>query len=227
MKAHDILPIDLVAVNLYPFESAAFREGASFEDAIENIDIGGPTMVRAAAKNFPDVTVVVDPADYPSIIAELDTQRGVVLPETNFALARKAFAHTAYYDSVISGWLAAAGPPGDGPPRRAGVPADARAAAAQGPGPALRREPPSAGRPLPRARPARRRGRRDAARRQGALVQQPARPRGRLGDGARFRRAPVRRRRQAQQPLRRRIGADPRRPSTWRSPATRSRPSAV
>ena len=115
MKAHDILPIDLVAVNLYPFESAAFREGASFEDAIENIDIGGPTMVRAAAKNFPDVTVVVDPADYPSIIAELDTQRGVVLPETNFALARKAFAHTAYYDSVISGWLAAAGPAGGRP----------------------------------------------------------------------------------------------------------------
>ena len=110
MKAHDILPIDLVVVNLYPFESAAFRAGASFQDAIENIDIGGPTMVRAAAKNFADVTVVVDPADYPAIVAELDARRGAVLPTTNFALARKAFAHTAYYDSVIAGWLATAQP---------------------------------------------------------------------------------------------------------------------
>ncbi len=110
MKAHDILPIDLVVVNLYPFESAAFRDDATFEDAIENIDIGGPTMVRAAAKNFADVTVVVDPADYPAIVQELDARRGAVLPATNFALARKAFAHTAYYDSVIAGWLATAQP---------------------------------------------------------------------------------------------------------------------
>jgi phosphoribosylaminoimidazolecarboxamide formyltransferase/IMP cyclohydrolase len=110
MKTHNILPIDLVVVNLYPFESAAFRDGATFADAIENIDIGGPTMVRAAAKNFADVTVVVDPADYPAIIAELDGRRGSVLPATNFALARKAFAHTAYYDSVIAGWLARAQP---------------------------------------------------------------------------------------------------------------------
>ncbi len=120
MKAHDILPIDLVVVNLYPFESAAFRDDATFEDAIENIDIGGPTMVRAAAKNFADVTVVVDPADYPAIVAELDARRGAVLPATNFALARKAFAHTAYYDSVIAGWLATAQPdagkPGPAPP---------------------------------------------------------------------------------------------------------------
>lgn len=106
MKTHDILPIDLVVVNLYPFESTAFRDGATFENAIENIDIGGPTMVRAAAKNFVDVTVVVDPADYPAIVAELDTRRGAVLPATNLTLARKAFAHTAYYDSVIAGWLA-------------------------------------------------------------------------------------------------------------------------
>ncbi len=110
MKTHDILPIDLVVVNLYPFESAAFRDGATFADAIENIDIGGPTMVRAAAKNFADVTVVVDPVDYSAIIAELDARRGAVLPATNFALARKAFAHTAYYDSVIAGWLATAQP---------------------------------------------------------------------------------------------------------------------
>ncbi len=110
MKAHNILPIDLVVVNLYPFESAAFRAGAGFQHVIENIDIGGPTMVRAAAKNFADVTVVVDPGDYPAIVAELDAHRGGVLPATNFALARKAFAHTAYYDSVIAGWLATAQP---------------------------------------------------------------------------------------------------------------------
>jgi len=116
MKAHDILPIDLVVVNLYPFESAAFREGATFQDAIENIDIGGPTMVRAAAKNFADVTVVVDPADYPAIVAELDARRGSIQPATNFTLARKAFAHTAYYDSVIAGWLATASPDAGAPP---------------------------------------------------------------------------------------------------------------
>jgi len=110
MKAHDIPPIDLVVVNLYPFEAAAFRDDATFQNTIENIDIGGPTMVRAAAKNFADVTVIVDPADYPAIVAELDTQRGAVLPATNFTLARKAFAHTAYYDSVIAGWLATASP---------------------------------------------------------------------------------------------------------------------
>jgi phosphoribosylaminoimidazolecarboxamide formyltransferase/IMP cyclohydrolase len=115
MKKHDILPIDLVAVNLYPFESAAFRPGAGFEDAIENIDIGGPTMVRAAAKNFADVTVVVDPADYAALIAELDANRGAVAPATNYAFARKAFAHTAYYDSVIAGWLATARPAGKEP----------------------------------------------------------------------------------------------------------------
>jgi phosphoribosylaminoimidazolecarboxamide formyltransferase / IMP cyclohydrolase len=115
MKAQGILPIDLVAVNLYPFESAAFRDGATFEDAIENIDIGGPTMVRAAAKNFPDVTVVVSPSDYPALIAELDANRGAISTATNFALARKAFAHTAYYDSVIAGWLAAERPAGQEP----------------------------------------------------------------------------------------------------------------
>jgi len=115
MKANDILPIDLVVVNLYPFESAAFRDGGTFENAIENIDIGGPTMVRAAAKNFADVTVVVDPADYPAIVAELDARRGSILPSTNFTLARKAFAHTAYYDSVIAGWLATARPSGREP----------------------------------------------------------------------------------------------------------------
>ena len=205
MKAHDILPIDLVVVNLYPFESAAFREGATFEHAIENIDIGGPTMVRAAAKNFADVTVVVDPADYPAIVAELDAQRGAVAPATNFALARKAFAHTAYYDSVIARWLA------DGATRRAradpgaaGLPADARPAPREGPGPALRGEPAPERRPLPRARAARRRRRRDPAGRQGAFVQQPARSRGGLGRRARLRRPPLRGHRQAQQPLRRR-----------------------
>ncbi len=115
MKRHGIPPIDLVAVNLYPFESAAFRAEATFAEAIENIDIGGPTMVRAAAKNFPDVTVVVDPADYPALIAELKANKGSVGAGTNFALARKAFAHTAYYDAVIAGWLAGARPAGKEP----------------------------------------------------------------------------------------------------------------
>ena len=210
MKAHDILPIDLVVVNLYPFESAAFRDGATFENAIENIDIGGPTMVRAAAKNFADVTVVVDPADYPAIVAELDARRGAVLPATNFALARKAFAHTAYYDSVIAGWLATAQPDARrAEPGAAGVPADARPAPREGPGPALRREPAPERRPLPRARAARRRCRRDAAGRQGALVQQSPRSRGRLGRRARLFRPPLRGHRQAQQPLRRRGGQRP------------------
>jgi phosphoribosylaminoimidazolecarboxamide formyltransferase/IMP cyclohydrolase len=112
MTRHHLKPIDLVAVNLYPFESAAFRAGASFDDAIENIDIGGPTMVRAAAKNYQDVTVVTEPADYAALIGELAAGRGTVSAATNFALARKAFAHTAYYDSVIAGWLAANAPRG-------------------------------------------------------------------------------------------------------------------
>jgi phosphoribosylaminoimidazolecarboxamide formyltransferase/IMP cyclohydrolase len=104
MKKHGLRPIDLVAVNLYPFESTIARPDATFAEAIEKIDIGGPAMIRSAAKNFEDVTVVVDPADYPLIIEEL-AKSGRIRKATNAALARKAFAHTAYYDGVISSWL--------------------------------------------------------------------------------------------------------------------------
>jgi len=104
MKEHGIFPIDLVAVNLYPFEATVAKENCSLEDAIENIDIGGPTMLRSAAKNYPDVTVVVDPGDYDVILAELK-EKGEVSLETNFRLARKVFQHTARYDGAISNYL--------------------------------------------------------------------------------------------------------------------------
>jgi len=97
MNEHGILPIDLVAVNLYPFEATVAKEGCSLEDAIENIDIGGPTMIRSSAKNYPDVTVIVDPGDYDAVLAELK-QKGEVSIETNFRLAKKVFQHTARYD---------------------------------------------------------------------------------------------------------------------------------
>ena len=104
MKEHGILPIDLVAVNLYPFEATIAKEGCSLEDAIENIDIGGPTMIRSSAKNYPDVTVIVDPSDYDAVLAELK-QKGEVSLETNFRLAKKVFQHTARYDGAISNYL--------------------------------------------------------------------------------------------------------------------------
>lgn len=103
LEAHGIGPIDLVAVNLYPFEATIRDPQATLEAALEQIDIGGPTLLRAAAKNFPDVIVVVDPEDYPSILREL--QEGAVSPATRRRLAQKAFAHTARYDSVIANYL--------------------------------------------------------------------------------------------------------------------------
>lgn len=99
--------IELVIVNLYPFKQAIANPDCSLDDAIENIDIGGPTMVRAAAKNHRKVTIVTDPADYGSIIAELDGNNGSTRPDTRFALAKKAFTHTASYDSAISNYLTA------------------------------------------------------------------------------------------------------------------------
>ena len=104
MNEHGILPIDLVAVNLYPFEATVAREGCTLEEAIENIDIGGPTMLRSSAKNYPDVTVVVDPKDYDLVLSELK-EKGEVSTETNFRLARKVFQHTAHYDGAISNYL--------------------------------------------------------------------------------------------------------------------------
>ena len=108
---HDIPRIDLVVVNLYPFQQTVARPDCSLEDAIENIDIGGPAMVRAAAKNHGSeaggVAVVTDPDDYPAIVAELQANDGRVSYKTRFSLAAKAFTHTARYDSAISNHLTA------------------------------------------------------------------------------------------------------------------------
>ena len=103
MSAHGIVPIDLVVVNLYPFEATVAR-GAPFAEIVEQIDIGGPSMVRAAAKNFAHVAVVVDPADYDEVLSELRVKGGLS-ERTRFALACKAFRHTAHYDGAISNYL--------------------------------------------------------------------------------------------------------------------------
>ena len=105
MKEHDILPIDLIVVNLYPFEETIAREGTTLEGAIENIDIGGPTMLRSAAKNFRHVTVITDPEDYQKILDELQKQNGEISEATNFNLAKKVFQKTASYDGAISNYL--------------------------------------------------------------------------------------------------------------------------
>ena len=106
MIANDISPIDLLIVNLYPFEAALNRVGASFEDRIENIDVGGPAMIRGAAKNHDDVAVVVDVADYPALIEELDRNGGATSLAFRRRMAQKAYARTAAYDAAISNWLA-------------------------------------------------------------------------------------------------------------------------
>jgi phosphoribosylaminoimidazolecarboxamide formyltransferase/IMP cyclohydrolase len=104
MAQHGIEAIDLLAVNLYPFAATIAREGCTFADAIENIDIGGPAMVRAAAKNHDRVTVIVDPLDYGSVLAELERD-GTVTADTRLRLATKAFAHTAQYDATVASYL--------------------------------------------------------------------------------------------------------------------------
>jgi phosphoribosylaminoimidazolecarboxamide formyltransferase/IMP cyclohydrolase len=105
MEKHGVKPIDLLAVNLYPFEETATK-GASYEDCIENIDIGGPAMIRAAAKNHADVTVVVEPDDYAKVLAELAEHAGMTTFESRQKLAAKAYARTAAYDAAISNWFA-------------------------------------------------------------------------------------------------------------------------
>ncbi len=104
MTEHGIRPIDLLVVNLYPFE-ATVAKGAGFEECIENIDIGGPALIRAAAKNHAFVTVVVDPADYGMITEALDAGGGATTPEQRRTLAGKAYAHTGAYDGLIASWL--------------------------------------------------------------------------------------------------------------------------
>ncbi len=104
LREHGIDPIDLLVVNLYPFEQTVARPDCSFDEAIENIDIGGPAMLRAAAKNHGSVAVVVDPADYASVLEEMRVH-GEVGAALRFELARKVFAHTARYDGAISNYL--------------------------------------------------------------------------------------------------------------------------
>jgi phosphoribosylaminoimidazolecarboxamide formyltransferase/IMP cyclohydrolase len=106
-----IAPIDLVAVNLYPFAATVERPGCALPEAIENIDIGGPAMVRSAAKNYEHVAVVTDPADYEPLLREI-AAGGEVAAATRFRLAKKAFAHTAHYDGAISNYLASLEEPG-------------------------------------------------------------------------------------------------------------------
>ena len=105
MKQHGIDPIDLVVINLYPFEATVSKPGCTLADAIENIDIGGPAMLRSAAKNHDRVGAVVDVADYPKIIDELKKNNGSLSRETRYDLARKVFAHTANYDANVSNYL--------------------------------------------------------------------------------------------------------------------------
>lgn len=105
MEAHNIAPIDLVVVNLYPFEETVAK-GADFHTCIENIDIGGPAMIRSAAKNYGFVNVVTDPADYELIIRELDENNAQTTLQTRKKLAAKAYARTGAYDAAISNWYA-------------------------------------------------------------------------------------------------------------------------
>ena len=97
-------PIDLVIVNLYPFKETMLREGVTREEAVENIDIGGPTMLRAAAKNYQDVAVVVDPKDYDKVWEELKEKKEVTL-DTKFYLMEKVFMHTSSYDTMIADYI--------------------------------------------------------------------------------------------------------------------------
>ena len=102
---HGLRNIDLVAVNLYAFEKTVANPNCGLADAIENIDIGGPTLLRASAKNFHDVTVIVDPADYPQVLREIEETGNTTL-KTRFRLAAKVFALTSRYDTAIAAWLA-------------------------------------------------------------------------------------------------------------------------
>lgn len=118
MKAldeHGIGRIDLLAVNLYPFQQTVAKAGVTLDEAIENIDIGGPAMLRAAAKNHAGVTVIVDPADYEPVLAQLQADKAVAGP-TRFRLAVKAFAHTAQYDGAVANHLSAIADDGDKAP---------------------------------------------------------------------------------------------------------------
>ena len=104
MERHGIKSIDLVIVNLYQFELTVAKQGCTLEEAVENIDIGGPSMIRSAAKNFKDVTVITDPSDYSRVLAEI-SESGETTLQTRFELARKVYNLTAHYDRAISEYL--------------------------------------------------------------------------------------------------------------------------
>ena len=200
MREHGIEPIDLLAVNLYPFAATVARPDCTYEDAVENIDIGGPAMVRAAAKNHASVTVVVDPGDYRALLDELAANQGSDRHRHAPASSRaKAFAHTAQYDAMVSAYFT--GAIGGG---AADISGRLESLVSQAPGSALRRESAPASGVL--HRPARHRRLRHASETdsgQGAVVQQHRRRR----HGARMRaaiRQPRLRHRQARQSLRRR-----------------------
>jgi phosphoribosylaminoimidazolecarboxamide formyltransferase/IMP cyclohydrolase len=105
IRKHGIHPLDMVVVNLYPFEATISKPSVTLEEAIENIDIGGPAMLRAASKNYQDVAVVVDPGDYSEILSEMQSNNGEISRQTKFRLAQKVFAHTARYDTLIADYL--------------------------------------------------------------------------------------------------------------------------
>jgi phosphoribosylaminoimidazolecarboxamide formyltransferase/IMP cyclohydrolase len=109
LEKHGIPTIDMVVVNLYPFQQTVAKDKCSLEDAIENIDIGGPTMLRSSAKNHRDVVVICDPADYGRVLDEMKANKGEVGYDTKFALATKVFAHTAQYDGAITNYLTSLG----------------------------------------------------------------------------------------------------------------------
>ncbi|MBF0465983.1 MAG: IMP cyclohydrolase [Nitrospirae bacterium] len=105
IKAHSINSIDMVVVNLYAFEKTVEKEGVTFDEAVENIDIGGPTLLRAAAKNSKHVTVITDPADYPSVLMEMGENDGQLTIKTRLSLGTKVFSVTSAYDAAIYKYL--------------------------------------------------------------------------------------------------------------------------
>lgn len=110
IKKHGIDTIDMVVVNLYPFEETVSKLGVTLAEAIENIDIGGPTMLRSASKNFRDVAVIVDPSDYKKIIREMKKLKGELSYKTRLRLAKKVFKRTSKYDKAIAAYLAKVAP---------------------------------------------------------------------------------------------------------------------
>ncbi len=105
IKKYGIETIDMVVVNLYPFEETISKPDVTLEEAIENIDIGGPAMLRSSSKNFQDVVVIIDPSDYQSVLKEMKSMNGDVSYKTRLELAKKVFRHTSRYDSIIADYL--------------------------------------------------------------------------------------------------------------------------